>query len=117
MQKIKTISKKEINSIVNQFKDLVKGKSVTVKLPVAKLPPLNLHIHWEEDAHSNAVYDDYPSCVQLSVVHAIIEKAALEQQEIFNIKIKQFINKVIKLENKYSLPKDRLWEDYLWKHC
>ncbi len=114
---MKTISKKEINTIVREFKALAKGKNIKIKLPVAVLPPLDMCVRWEDGCEANAVYDDYPSCEQLAVTYKIIEQEAAKQTKLYNIKISNFINKIIDLEKKYNLPDDQLWEDYLWTVC
>ncbi len=115
---MKTISKQEIKSIVREFKALAKGKNIKVNLPTVVLPPLEMHICWEEDSSAWAYYDDYPSCKQLSATYnKVIEQEADKQVKIYNVKINEFINKVIALENKYSLPRDQLWKDHLWALC
>jgi len=121
MKPIGTISKKEINTIVREFKALAKGKCIKVKLPPAILPPLDMflirHISWESDCTALTQYDDYPSSKQLTATYKLIEQEADKQRKRYNIKINKFIKKVISLEDRYGFARDRLWEDYLWPVC
>jgi hypothetical protein len=117
MKPIGTISKKEINTIVREFKALAKGKCIKVKLPPAILPPLDMHISWESDCTALAQYDDYPSSKQLIATYKLIEQEADKQRKRYDIKINKFIKKVISLEDRYGFARDRLWEDYLWPVC
>lgn len=115
---MRKISKKEITSIVKEFKALAKGQNIIVNLPPIKLDPISVHISWQSDVSCETSYDDkIPSYKLIPHIDEITDKAMDKHRSRYNRKITKFLNKVSNLEKKYDLSKDRLWNDYLWPVC
>lgn len=98
----------KINAILEEHKKLSIGETINIANIIDK--SLEIKIYWEEEMHCN--YVDTENI--MFKIQDQIDKKAESIAFVYNKRIKEFCDKVEKLEQEHNLPHNQIWKDYLW---